>query len=152
MFFLLPQWCFTFPPHGEATRHKEMWIWLKHFLTKDWENLQEIFSLQAQALATSLNLMPLPQHDPLVHKLFHHNLVLGCVKEYSKTTHALTPFSLASMTSNTTLAFTTLHLKSDGYFSFFLKNYKQDQYLKFSFESFKLAFQHMPHLLANRSF
>jgi hypothetical protein len=108
--------------------------------------------LQAQALATSLSLMPPPQHDPSIHKHLHCNLVLGCAKEYSKATHALAPFSLASTSSNITLVLTTLHFKSDGYFSFFLKDYERDQYFKFSSKFFKLAFQRMPHLLANGLF
>jgi hypothetical protein len=39
LLFLLPQWCFTLPLHGEAMRHKEMWIQFKHFLVGDWEYL-----------------------------------------------------------------------------------------------------------------
>jgi len=44
------------------------------------------------------------------------------------------------MSSNTTLTFTTLHRKSDGYFFLFLEDYKPDQDLKLSSDSFKLMF------------
>jgi len=40
---LLPQWCLVWPLCGEATKHKEMWIQLKHFLTSDSKNLQKDF-------------------------------------------------------------------------------------------------------------
>ncbi len=146
LLFLLPQWCLILPPWSEAMRHKEMKIQLKHFLTNVWENLQKEFSLQAQALVASLSLMPLPQHDPLVHKHFHHNLILGCAREYFETTHGLAPFSPISTSSNTTSTFIALHLKWNGYFSFFLKDYKWNQYFKKNSKSFKLAFQHMPHM------
>jgi hypothetical protein len=48
----------------------------------------EIF-LWAQALATSLNSMLLPQHDSLVLKHFFHNLVHGRVEKYFQATHVL---------------------------------------------------------------
>jgi hypothetical protein len=51
------------------------------------------------------------------------------------------------MSSNTTSTVITLHLKSNAYFSFFLEDYKLDQDLELSSYSFKLMFQHMPHLL-----
>jgi hypothetical protein len=97
----------------------------------------------------SSNLLLLPQHDPPTHKCLFHNLVLRCVGEYFRATHALAPFSPAPISSNTTSALTALHLDSDGYFLFFLKDYELNQYLEFSFDSFKLAFQHMSHLLAS---
>jgi hypothetical protein len=50
------------------------------------------------------------------------------------------------MSFDTTLAFTTLHPKLDGCFLIFFKNYELDQDLEPSFDSFKLAFQRMPHL------
>jgi hypothetical protein len=53
---------------------------------------------------------------------------------------------------NTTSTLTTLHPKSNGYISFFLENYKPDQDLKLSFNSFKLAFQRMPHLSTSGPF
>jgi hypothetical protein len=68
LFFSLPQSCVSSTPRGKATRHREMQIQLKHFLIGNWENLQEEFSLQAQALATNSNSMHFPQHDPSTHK------------------------------------------------------------------------------------
>ncbi len=62
--------------------------------------------------------------------------------EYSQVAHAVTPFF-----PTPTLVFTTLHPKSNGCFSFFLEDYKLHQDLKPSSNSFKLAFQCMPHLL-----
>ncbi len=41
LLLLLPHWCFALPPCGEATRHREMQIRLKHFFKCDWKNLQE---------------------------------------------------------------------------------------------------------------
>jgi hypothetical protein len=61
----------------------------------------------------------------------------------------LAPFSLAPTSSNTTSTLIALHLELDGYFSFFIENYKLYQDLKISSNSFELAFQHMPHLLAS---
>jgi hypothetical protein len=63
----------------------------------------------------------------------------------------LAPFPLAPMSSNTTSTFTTLHLKLNDHFLFFLKDFKLDQDFKLSFNSFKMAFQHM-YLLANGPF
>jgi hypothetical protein len=96
----------------------------------------------------NLNLVPLPQHDPITHKHFLCNLVLRCAREYSTATHALAPFSLEPMFFDTTSILTRLHLELNNYFSFFLKNYEPNQDLEFSSNSFKLAFQHMPHMLA----
>jgi hypothetical protein len=53
------------------------------------------------------------------------------------------------MSFDTTLILTTLHLETYGYFLFFLKDYELDQNFELSFDSFKLAFQRMPHLLTN---
>jgi hypothetical protein len=64
--------------------------------------------------------MPLPQHDLPAHKCFIRNLVIGYAKEYSQTIHVLAPFSFAPMSCTTTLTFTTLHPKLNGYFPFFL--------------------------------
>jgi hypothetical protein len=89
------------------------------------------------------------QHDPPTHECLLHSLVLGCVGEYFRATHALAPFSPAPISSNTTLIFTALHLDLDGYFLFFLKDYEPDRDLKFSSDYFKLALQHMSHLLAS---
>ncbi len=58
-----------------------MKIQLKHFLTGDWENLQEEFFLQPQVL-TSSSSMPPTQHDLPTHKCFFRSLVLGHVGEY----------------------------------------------------------------------
>jgi hypothetical protein len=53
------------------------------------------------------------------------------------------------MSFTTTSALTALHPESNGYFSFFLEDYELNQDLELSFDYFKLAFQRMPHLLAN---
>jgi hypothetical protein len=42
--------------------------------------------------------------------------------------------------------FYTLHHESNGLFSLFLEDYELDQNLELSFDSLKLAFQHMLHL------
>jgi hypothetical protein len=96
----------------------------------------------------SSSLMPLPQYDPPTHKCLLCSLVFGRIGEYFKATHTLAPFSPAPTSFNTILVLIALHPNLDGYFPFFLKNYKLDQDLELSFDSFKLAFQHMPHLLA----
>jgi hypothetical protein len=51
----------------------------------------KIFFFQTQALATSLNLMPPPQHDPSIH--IFHSLVLRCAKEYFQIARIFAPFS-----------------------------------------------------------
>jgi hypothetical protein len=84
--------------------------------------------------------MPFPQHDPLTYKCFLHNIIVGCVGEYSITTHTLAPFSFAPTSPDTTLALTTLQPKSNGYFLFFLKDYELDQNIELFFYSFKLTF------------
>jgi hypothetical protein len=61
----------------------------------------------------------------------------------------LTPFSLESMSFDTISTLTTLHPELNNYFSFFPKDYEPNQDLEFSSNSFKLAFQHMPHMLAS---
>jgi hypothetical protein len=66
--------------------------------------------------------------------------------------HIFPPFSLAPASSDTTLAFTALHLQLDGYFLFFLKDYKRDQHFVIFSDYFKLAFQCMPHLLESGLF
>jgi hypothetical protein len=81
-----------------------------------------------------------------------HSLILGCVKEYFHVAHTLAPFFLTPASSDTTSILTTLHLALDGYILFFLEDYKLDQDLKLSFNSFKLTFQHMSHLLVNGPF
>jgi hypothetical protein len=91
------------------------------------------------------------QHDPPAHKCLFRSLVFGCVKEYFRTTHTLAPFSPTPTSSNTTSTFITLHPNSNGYL-LFLKDYELDQKLKLSYDSFKLTFQHMPHLLASGPF
>ncbi len=108
--------------------------------------------MQAQALATSSNLMPLPQHDPPTHKHFFCSIIIGRAREYFKATYALAPFSLTPTSSNTTLILTTLHPDLDGYFLFFLKDYEPHQYLELSSDSFKLTFQPMAHLSINGPF
>jgi len=81
-----------------------------------------------------------------------HSLVLRHVREYFRTTHASTPWSLSPMSSDTTLIFTTFHPKSNGYFPFFLKNYEPNHDFKLSSNSFKLTFQHMSHLSSSGPF
>jgi hypothetical protein len=96
--------------------------------------------------------IPFPQHGPPTHKRLFRNLTLGRVGEYSWTIHALAPFFLAPTSSNTTSTFITVHLKSNGYFPFFLEDYEPNQDLEFFFNSFKLTFQHMPHVSTNGHF
>jgi hypothetical protein len=48
------------------------------------------------------------------------------------------------MSSKTTLALTSLHLELDGCFLFFFEKY--ELHFKLSSNSYKLAFQRMPHL------
>ncbi len=96
--------------------------------------------------------MPFLQHDFLNHKHFFHNLVFGHAREYFRATWALGPFSLAPTSSDTTSVFTALHLELNNYFLFFLKDYELDQDFKLSFDSFKLTFKCMPHLLASGPF
>jgi hypothetical protein len=96
--------------------------------------------------------MPLPQHDPLTHKLFFCSLIIGHVGEYFKATYASAPFSLTPTSSSITLTFIAVHLDLDGYFLLFLKDYKPNQYFELSSDSFKVAFQNMPHLLASNHF
>jgi hypothetical protein len=105
--------------------------------------MKDEFSFRTQALVANSNLVPFPQHNPLVHKRFLHSLVLGHVGEYFKVTRALAPFFNAPMSFDTTLVFITLHPESNGYFLLFLEDYELNQDLKFSFNSFKLTFQHM---------
>jgi hypothetical protein len=121
LLFLLPQWRLTLPPRGGAIGHTEMPIQFKHFLIGDHENLD--FFLQAQVL-TSLNSMPLPQHDPRVHKHLFHSLVLGCAKEYVRATCVLAPLFLTSTSSNTTSIIFTLHPQLDGFLPLFLEEYE----------------------------
>jgi len=64
----------------------------------------------------------------------------------------LAPLSLAPTSSNTTFTLTALHPESNGYFPLFLEDYELNQNPKLSSDSFKLAFQHMLHLLANGFF
>jgi hypothetical protein len=56
LIFLLPQWCLVSPPRGGAIMHREMQIGFKRFLIGEWENLQEVFFLRAQALACRFEL------------------------------------------------------------------------------------------------
>jgi len=87
----------------------------------------------------SSSLVLLPQHDPPIHKLFFHSLILGCAREHFRTICILAPYSSSPM-----LPLTTLHPKLDGHFLVFLEDYELDPDLKLSFDSFKLTFQHMP--------
>jgi hypothetical protein len=88
------------------------------------------------------------QHDPPTHKCLFQNLVLGCVREYFQT-NALTPFSLAPTSSDTTLIFIVLHYESDGFLSLVLEDSKPNQNLELSSYYFKLTFQCMLNLFAN---
>ncbi len=80
------------------------------------------------------------------------NLTLGHVGKYFRAIRALAPFFVAPTFSDTTLTLITLHLKLDDYFLFFLENYELNQDLKIFSDSFKLAFQCLPHLSANGPF
>jgi hypothetical protein len=124
LLLLLPQWCFVLPLCGAATRHREIWIQLKHFIVRDWENLQEEFFLHAQVLAASLNSIFFSQHDLPTHKCLLRSLALGYVWEYFRTTCTLALFSLASTFFDTTSTLITLHPETNGYFSFFLEDYE----------------------------
>ncbi len=102
--------------------------------------------MQAQTLATSLSSILFPQHDLLIHKCMFSSLTLGCAGQYS---HTLAPFFPAPTPFDTTSVLITLHFESNGYFMLFLEYYKLDQDFEFFFDSFKLAFQYMLHLLAS---
>jgi hypothetical protein len=97
---------------------------IQRFLVSDWENLQEEFFLQAQALLANSSSISFPQHDPPIHKHLICNLAFGRVGEYFWATCALAPFSFTPTFSDTTSTFTTLHLESNGYFPFFLEDYE----------------------------
>ncbi len=152
LFILLSQWCFVLPPCDGVMGHRKMQIQLKCFLACDWVNLQKENSLWAQALVGNSNFVPFPQHDPITHKHFLCNLVLRCAREYFKTTHALASFSLEPMFFDTTSILTRLCPELNNYILFFLQDYEPNQHLEFSSNSFKLAFQRMPHMLAKWSF
>jgi hypothetical protein len=108
--------------------------------------------LQAQTLVVSLSLVPFPQHDPLVHKHFLHNLIFGRVWEHFRAIDALAPFSFTPMSFDTTSALTALHPDLDGYFLFIVKDYEPDQDFELSYNSFNSTFQQMTHLLVSGSF
>jgi len=137
---------FHFAPLWWETRHKEMWIQFKHFLASNWESLQEEFFFQAQTLSASSSSILFPQHDPLTHKCLLYSLAFGCVREYFQTVPFLAPFFLALTSFDTTSIVIVVHLKLDGYFSLFVEDYKSNHVFELSFDSFKLAFQHMLHL------
>jgi hypothetical protein len=103
-----------------------MQIRFKRFLASDWENLEEEFFLQAQALSTSSSSIPFPQHDPPTHKRLFCNVTFGLIREYFQVVCILAPFSPTPKSFDTTSTFTTLHPKLNGYFPLFLKNYKPD--------------------------
>jgi hypothetical protein len=92
------------------------------------------------------NSIPFPQHDHPTHKRLLHSLAFSRAREYSQVAHGLAPFSPTPTSFDTTLALTTLHPKSNGYYSLFLENYESNQDFELSLDSFKLAFQRMPHL------
>jgi hypothetical protein len=100
-------------------------------------------------LSTNSSSIPFPQHDPLTLKQLLLSLIFGCVKQYFQTTCISAPFSFAPTSSYTTSALIALHHELNGYFPLFLENYKPDKDLELSSNSFKLAFQHMLHLLIN---
>ncbi len=140
LFLLLTQWCFVLPFCGKAIRHREMQSRFKHYLANDLKNLHERFFLQVQYAFPNMILQFI--------NVFFRSLVFGHAREDFQVTHILAPFSLTHASFNTTLVFTALHLKSNGYIPLFLEDYD----LKFSSDSFKLTFQSMPHLLANGLF
>ncbi len=137
LFFLLTQWRLVLPPRKKAIGHREPKIRLKRFLASDWRNVHEEFFLQTQALVTSSSSRPLAQHDLLTHKHLLHSLVLGCGRKYSRTASVLTPFSPTFTSFDTTLVFTSPHLKSNNFFPFFLEDYELNEDLKLSSNSFK---------------
>jgi hypothetical protein len=100
----------------------------------------------AQALLTSLNSIPFPQHDLPTHKCFLFSLAFDYAGEYFWAVRVLAPFFFACMSFDTTSIFITLHPESNGYYSFFFKDYEPNHDIELFFNSFKLAFQHMPHL------
>ncbi len=108
--------------------------------------------LLARTLLTNLNSIPFPQHDPPIHKHLLGSLTFGYEREYFQEARTMAPFSLTHTSSNTTSALTTLHPESNGYFLFFFENYELNHDLTFFFNSFKLAFQRMPHLSASGHF
>jgi len=111
LLFMLPEWCLTLPLRGRVTKHKETWIWVKHFLTSDYENLQKEFFFVNPTLSASLTLILFPQHDPPTHKNLFRNLTFGHVRKYSWATHVLAPFFFTAMSFDTTSTLTTLHLE-----------------------------------------
>jgi len=111
--------------------------------------LAKSFCLQAHVSWTNSSSIPFPRHDPPTCKCFLYILALGHVGEYFWTTCALAPIFPTPTSSNTTLALTALHLKLDGYFSLFFKYYEPNHDFKLFFDSFKLMFQRMPHLLTS---
>ncbi len=96
--------------------------------------------MQAQALSTSSNSIPFPQHDLLIHKCLLCSLAFGYAREYFWATYALAPFFPTPTSFDTTSSLTTLYFESNGYFPFFLKDYELNQDLELSSNSFKLAF------------
>ncbi len=72
--------------------------------------------------------------------------------EHFRTTHALAPFSPTPTSFDTTSVITALHPDLNGCFLLIFKDYEPDQDFELSSDSFKLEFQHMPHLLANGHF
>jgi hypothetical protein len=75
--------------------------------------------------------IPFTQHDPPILKCLFRNLAFGRVGEYFQAICTLAPFFLTPASSNTTLVFTALHLKLDGYFPFFSKIMSQTKTLNF---------------------
>ncbi len=77
--------------------------------------------LWAQALTTSLSLMPFTQHDPPIYKHIFHNFVLGHAKEYFKTVYTLTTFSPTPTSFDTISILIVLHLESNNFFLFIFR-------------------------------
>jgi hypothetical protein len=82
------------------------------------------FFLQAQVLAANSSLMPLPQHDLLVHKYFFSQFTFWMCKGIILINLCFGTISFVTTSSDVTSTFTTLHLKLNGHFLLFLEDYE----------------------------
>jgi hypothetical protein len=114
--------------------------------------LQEEFFFANLSFGSQFEFNPYSSTWFLAHKHLLHSLTFRHAREYSQATHILAPFFLAPTFFDTTLALSTLHLESNGYFPLFLEYYKLDQNLELSSNDFKLTFKCMLHLLINGHF
>jgi hypothetical protein len=111
IFLLFSQWCLLPPQaHGGVVSHKEIRVYLRQFLTYNWEALQAKHVLQAQALAMAPFLIQAPLADtpsqgislalvmPPPHCL-EQSFTLRCAGEYARATKAPDPFTLIPSSS-----------------------------------------------------